>query len=74
MALDWMVPPFWAINIAQHLENRTGSADQALADGGLPAELLVRPPDRVCIGDETALLDWSARTMGDEIVACEFEC
>ncbi|QEW24006.1 Virulence-regulating protein VirS (plasmid) [Marinibacterium anthonyi] len=71
MALDWQVPPFWAMNIARHLEDRTGTAARALTEVGLPADLLRSPPDRVRIGDETALLKIAARDTGDEIIACE---
>lgn len=72
MSLDWKVPPFWAINIARQLEDRTGTATGAVAEVGLPPDLLSDAPDHVRIGDEVALLDIAVRDTGDDSVACAF--
>lgn len=71
MALDWDVPPYWAINILRHLEARTGSATNALAEVGLPDSLLHPSPGRIRIRDELALLEAAARQVDDEIFACD---
>jgi len=69
VALNWDVPPFWAVNIAREIEARTGAASGILQGLGLSADLADTPPERISIGAEIALLEAAVDALGDESAA-----